>query len=97
MVDSRSGWCGGAGAAAAVAVAVAADSLVALRLAARLTARAASMVPSPAPGAFVRAGVTLSASTWLTWAPVRCGNRDKMSAATPDTMPLDMLVELIGA
>jgi len=79
------------------AAAAAADWLVLLRPAARLTARAASMVPSPAPGVFVRAGVTLSASTWLTWAPVRCGNLDRMSAATPDTMPLDMLVELIGA
>ena len=43
------------------------------------------------------AGVVPPVSAWLTWAAVRCGNLDRMRAATPATMPLDVLVELIRA
>ena len=69
--------------------------------AARPTALAASMVPRPVPGALVRPAVEPAVvppvSAWPTWAADRCGNRDRMRAATPATMPLDVLVELIRA
>ena len=76
-------------------------SAAALMEAARLTALAASMVPRPVPGALappvVEPAVVPLVSAWPTWAADRCGNRDRMSAATPATMPLDVLVELIRA
>ena len=65
--------------------------------AARPTAWAASMMPCPAPGALVLAAVVPPVSAWPTWAADRCGNRDRIRAATPATMPLDVLVELIRA
>ncbi len=68
-------------------------------------ARAASTVPYPAPdgeragsGGRLVAPVTsavLSVRACVTWAAVRCGNLDMMSAATPATMPLAALVLLV--
>ena len=55
------------------------------------------MVPRPVPGALVPPAVVPPVSARPTWAADRCGNRDLMSAATPATMPLDALVELIRA
>jgi hypothetical protein len=92
VVDSRSGWCVAGAAAGWVGSAAA---LAALKDLARPTARAASMMPCPAPGTAVRAAVVPLVSAWLTWDAVRCGNRDTRRAATPATMPLDALVELI--
>ncbi len=67
--------------------------------AARSTARPASTVPRPAPGApawpVLAPAPVLPASAWVTCAAVRCGYLDQMRAATPATMPLDVLVELI--
>ena len=91
VVESRAGWCGLAVAAGWL------GSAAALMEEARLTAWAASMMPRPAPGALVLAVVVAPVSAWPTWAAVRCGNRDRMRAATPATMPLDVLVELIRA
>src|SRR6185312_356287 len=54
-------------------------------------------VEGAAPGAPVEPAVVPPVSAWPTWAADRCGNRDRMRAATPATMPLDVLVELIRA
>src|SRR5438105_4815354 len=59
-------------------------------------------VPGPAPGVPARSvsapvAALLPVSARVTWGTVRCGNLDKMRAATPATMPLAVLVELIGA
>ena len=56
-------------------------------------------MPCPAPGAPVRpvtdAVIVPLVSARVTWATVRWGYLDRMRAATPATMPLDALVELI--
>ena len=83
-------------------VGVASARLAEVMRAARLTAWAAFTVPWPVPGpsalsavAAVPPGATvLLVRAWVTWATVRCGNRDSRRAATPATMPLAALVLL---